>query len=85
MPVLFPNSPTDGQVVTVGTRSYVYNSAKSSWESSAFSPQAITPGTYGSDVEYPIVTVNSIGIITAVSTAPALSQASAIAFAIALG
>jgi hypothetical protein len=85
MALLFPNNPVNGQVAIVGNRSYTYNASKVSWESSAFNPDAITPGTYGSDAEYPVITVNSNGNITEVTTAPALSQASAIAFAIALG
>lgn len=85
MALNFPNSPQNGDLATVGGKNYQYVSAKLSWVSLAYIPTTITPGTYGNAAEYPVITLNEFGFATNASTSPALSQASAIAFAIALG
>jgi hypothetical protein len=85
MALNFPNSPTNGQVVTLGGNTYVYNTAKAAWLGQTYGTSGVTSGTYGSVDTIPIITVNSNGVITSATTAPAVSQAQVIALTIALG
>jgi hypothetical protein len=85
MAVNFPNSPTDGQIVTVANKKYRYVLAKSSWEAVNFTASGVEAGTYGSANDIPVITVNENGVITSATTAPAAGQNEIIAFAIALG
>jgi hypothetical protein len=85
MAVNFPNSPIDGQIVTVANKKYRYVASKNSWEAVNFTASGVIAGTYGSSTTVPVITVNENGIVTSATTVSSTNQSDIIAFAIALG
>jgi hypothetical protein len=45
MAINFPDSPTNGQVYTVGSRAWVWDSAYSVWNSTSVIDTSVTPET----------------------------------------
>lgn len=66
MAIDFPNSPTDGQVYTVGDRSWIYSSAAASWTAN-FSSQLrlISPLEKANIVAAAVPATNHIDVVTA--------------------